>query len=183
MNTVDGLSTIHPLHPLAEILIARVYLRNGVYEQAKAYLLHVEISRAGRNILKKERPALLDDISRQLKTGPAPPELIDMVRYVLLAAKHPVVRSWVKSPFYWLRWNAADILRASQVDVDMTSLYILDLSCRDKLQVRLQAVARLGTSSGHRRVHAALREAAQRGASDPLVAQEATRVLEETTVH
>jgi serine/threonine-protein kinase len=176
-DAVDGLSTINSLHPLAEILIARVHIRNGMYDQAKAGLVRVEVSKGGKRAIRKELPLLLDDISRQLKAGPEPPELVDIVRYVLLAGKHPLVRSWVRSSSYWLRWNAADILRLSNVDVDMTSLFILDLSCRDNAQTRLQAIARLSTSDDRRALNA-LREAAQRGPSDPLVAQEARRVLE-----
>jgi serine/threonine protein kinase len=178
MNTADGLSSINPRHPLADILMARVNIRNGRYEEAKAGLLRVQSEKGGNNILQKQVPAILDDISRQLKSGPADPILFEMVRYVLLAGRHPVVRSWVKSPSYWLRWNAVDILKMSNIKIDMTSIYIQDLSCRDMLQIRLQAVSRLRTSDDRRAIDA-LREAAMRGASDPIVAQNAKRVLDE----
>ncbi len=178
MNAVDGLSAINPRHPLADVLLARVNIRNGMFDAAKAGLLGVESVKSGGGIIKKQLPAILDDISRPLRTGPAPPQAVELVRYVLLAGSHPIVQSWTKSPSYWLRWNAVDILQKSNSAVDMTSVFIQDLSCRDKLQTRLQAVARLGTSDDRRALDA-LREAAGRGAADPLVAQEAKRVLDE----
>jgi serine/threonine protein kinase len=178
MTTIDRLSTVYPLHPLAEILIARVHIRNGMYEQAKSRLLHVQMSKEGKKILTKELEPVLDDISRQLKAGVAPPDLVDIVRYVLLAGKHRAVRSWARSPSYWLRWNAADILRVSNVDVDVTSLYILDLSCQDKVEIRLRAVSKL-SEIGTSRARAALEEAQARDGSDLAVAQEAKKVLEE----
>jgi serine/threonine protein kinase len=180
MNTVDGLSSINSRHPLADVLIARVNIRNGRYEEAKSGLLKVESERGGTGVIKKQLPLILDDVSRSFKTGPADPELVNLVRFVLLAGRHPIVRSWVKNPSYWLRWNVVNILQASNVDVDMTAVYIQDLSCRDLLQIRLQAVARLSTS-GDRRALDALREAAQHQRTDPLVAQSARKVLDEKT--
>jgi serine/threonine protein kinase len=118
MNSIKSLSAINHLHPLAQILIARVNIRNGNYGPAKSCLLLVESVKGGKKILAQELPAILDDISRQLKTGPAPPELVEMVRYVLLAGKHPDVRSWAHSPSYWLRFNGIKILELSGVDVD-----------------------------------------------------------------
>jgi serine/threonine protein kinase len=121
MNSVNGLSAINRLQPMAQILIARVNIRNGTYEPAKSGLLQVESIKHGNKILAKELPAILDDISRQLKNGPAPSELVDIVRYVLLAGKHPVVRSWARSSSYWLRFNGVKILELSGVDVDTAS--------------------------------------------------------------
>jgi hypothetical protein len=175
-NTVDGLSTIHPLHPLAQVLIARVQIRNGLFEQASSIFLHVKSTAGGRVILKKQIPAILDDISRQCKTGPASPALFEMVRSVLHAGKHSVVRSWVQSPFYWLRWNAVDMLQMSGIPVDLTPVYILDLSGKERNQARLLAVRKLG-EIGSPRALAALWEAASHETNDPVVAQAAKKVL------
>jgi serine/threonine protein kinase len=176
MNALDGLSSIGKPHPHSRVLIARVLIRNGSYQQASKILLNVESLHGGKKIISKELPSILDDASKQLRIGPAPPDLVSIIRYVLLAGKHPIIRSWTQAPQYWLRWNAVDILRLSNVDVDMTSVYILDLSCKDRLQVRLQAVAELG-KIGSRSARAALSEAALRDKTDPFVAQEAQRVL------
>jgi hypothetical protein len=177
-NTLDGFATIRPLHPLAKVLIARVDIRDGLYGPAKSVLLDVESTPGGRTVLKKQLPPVLDDIRKQLISGPASPELLDIVRFVLLAGRHAIVRSWVKSSSFWLRWNAVDILQASGVDVDMASVYILDLNGRELMQAKIEAVKQLG-KIGSRRAKDALREAAGRTQTDPLVAQEARRVLEE----
>jgi hypothetical protein len=177
-NTVDGLSTIHPLHPLAQVLIARVQIRNGMFEQASSILSHVKSTAGGRAVLKRQLSAVLDDISRQSKTGPAPPALFEIIRSVLHAARHPVVRSWVQSPFYWLRWNAVDMLQMSGVTVDLTPVYILDISGKERNQARLLAVRKLG-EIGSPRALAALKEAAARETGDPVIAREAKKVLGE----
>jgi serine/threonine protein kinase len=177
-NIVDGLSSIHPLHPLAQVLMARVHIRNGMFEQATSLFLQVESTAGGRQVLKKQVPAILDDISRQCKTGPVSPALFEMVRSVLHAGRHPVVRSWIQSPQYWLRWNAVDMLQMSGVAVDLTPVYILDLSMKERIQPRLLAVRKLG-EIGSPRALAALREAASHGTNDPVVAQAAKKVLEE----
>jgi serine/threonine-protein kinase len=122
MNSIKSLLAINHLHPLAQILIARVNIRNGTYEPAKSGLLRAESANGGKKILAKELPAILDDISRQFKNGPAPSELVDIVRYVLLAGKHRVVRSWARSPSYWLRFNGVKILELSGVDIDTSSV-------------------------------------------------------------
>jgi len=177
-NTVSGFATVHPLHPVAKILIARVNIRDGLYGVAKSVFLDVESTPDGRRVLKKQLPTVLDEIRRQLSNGLAAHDLLELVQYVLLAGRNPLVRSWVKSPSFWLRWNAVDILKASDVDVDMTPVYILDLNGRELIQARIEAVKKLG-EIGSQRARAALKDAAARTQTDPIIAREAKRVLEE----
>ena len=172
------LTSMNPVHPQSYIALARIMIREEKYDTATSDFIRTLTLRGGKKTLKKAMPVILLEICRQLKKGPAPVPLLDMTVHTLSAAGHPLVRSWIKDSNHWLRWNAVEILKMSNVDVDVVPVYIQDLSFAGSVQVRLSAVDSLG-KIGDKRAIPALKKVLALDQNDPLASAEAGKVLEE----
>lgn len=172
------LSSMKPAHPQSYLALARIMMREGRYDTAANDFVSAGTFIGGKRTLEKSMPVILQEICRQLKKGKAPGPLLDLTVHTLNAAGHPVVKSWIKDTNYWLRWNAVEILKMSNIEVDVVPVYIQDLSFAGSVQVRLAAVGRLG-EIGDKRAIPALKKVVALDQNDPLVSAEARKVLEE----
>ena len=174
----NKLTSMNPIHPQSWIVLARIMIREGKYDVAANELKRVPSLKGGKKTLKKALPAILLEICRQMKKGPAPPSLLDMAVYTLSAGANPLVRSWIQDTNHWLRWNAVEVLKMSNSDIDIVPVYIQDLSFAGSVQVRLAAVDSLG-EIGDKRAIPALKKVMALDQNDPLASAEAGKVLEE----
>ncbi|MGB7569328.1 MAG: protein kinase, partial [Chitinivibrionales bacterium] len=174
----NKLTSMNPIHPQSWIVLARIMIREGKYDVAANELKRVPSLKGGKKTLKKALPAILLEICRQMKKGPAPPPLLDMAVHTLSAGANPLVRSWIQDTNHWLRWNAVEVLKMSNSDIDIVPVYIQDLSFAGSVQVRLAAVDSLG-EIGDKRAIPALKKVMALDQNDPLASAEAGKVLEE----
>jgi serine/threonine protein kinase len=115
MDVMERLNAMEKLTPYSHILLALVLIRDINYGAAAEHLTAARSSGSGKKIMEKELPLVLDEIGTQLSRGPGSPTLIDMVVNTLDAGDNPQVVSWVQHGNYWLRKNAADIVRKAGV--------------------------------------------------------------------
>ena len=172
------LSSINPLYPQSLIVLARIMIREGRYDDAANALNRIIQLKGGKKTLKKERMKILLEICRQMKKGPAPAPLLDLTAFALFADGRRLVRSWITDTNHWLRWNAVEVLKMSNMEVDMVPVYIQDLSFAGSVQARIAAVDRLG-EIGDKRAIPALKKVKALDQNDPLVSMEAGKILDE----
>lgn len=142
--------------------------------------LKIVVSTAqGKQLIKQHLTSILNDLQMILERQKAPDSLISIIVNDCNAADSNLVIAWLEDNNYWLRWNAVAIRKAGNLQVDMVSIYILDLKYADSWKTRRRAVNKLG-EFGDERAVPALREAQKKGLKDPFVAAAARSVLEKT---
>jgi len=134
--------------------------------------------KGGKKTLKKAQMKILLEICRQMKKGPAPAPLLDLTAFALFADGRRLVRSWITDTNHWMRWNAVEVLKMSNMEVDMVPVYIQDLSFAGSVPARIAAVDRLG-EIGDKRAIPSLKKVKELDQNDPLVSMEAGKVLDE----
>ena len=158
------------------IFLGRIAVKNGNYKEAIETFDFVKERKKGKYILKEELGMILQDSKIQLAIMKAPASLISLLAITLDVADKPILRKWVEDKQYWLRWNAAYIMEAASIPVDMVNVYILDLKYAGSASTRVNAVKKLG-ELGDQKAVPALKEAEEKGLRDPFVSGTASLVL------
>lgn len=170
------ITELAPGLPQGHVLYGRVALKCGEYDNARNAFLQAKKLDKGKAVLQKKHVQILADISKELMRGEAPPSLIRMGVVILSSEDEPLIRSWLQSENYWLRWNSVKLLHAGNKKVDMVDIYIYDLKYCKQVKMRINAVHKLGEMKDLRAV-TALMEAAVKRESDPKVARAAKLAL------
>lgn len=143
---------LRPQSPQAHMAVGRVALKGGDYEKARTALVEAKRMSGAREVFRQEHIALLEDLSYELMQREAPEELVLAASAILSPKDEPVVRSWLASTSYWLRWNSVRIMAAGNRDVDMVEIYLMDLEHGRTPSVRSLAARRLGALGDHRAI-------------------------------
>jgi serine/threonine protein kinase len=98
------------------LLVARIYIRDGNYDDAAGEIARAKSCRKGDKVISGELPQLTSDIKRALRKGPASLALIDLTTQTLSLANVPAVRTWLKDDNRWVRENTEEILAVSGWD-------------------------------------------------------------------
>ncbi|MBD3422474.1 MAG: hypothetical protein GF398_20355 [Chitinivibrionales bacterium] len=163
---------------LGYLLKGRILLEEGEYQNARNALLDARGKRGWHAAIRMEKNRLLPAIKQELSEGKASVQLQHLVVHFVVNQNIADIRPWLGAKQYWVRWNTVYILQQAGKKIDMVPIHILDLKYAGSARTRRRAAEELGDSSDKRAVPA-LKEAANRGLSDPFVSFTAATILEE----
>lgn len=165
-----------PSVPHGHLLQGRASMRSGSYEHALEAFGKVKRLDGGRGLLRESRGPILGELGQELMRAAASPSLIRCATTVLSSKDEAVVRGWLESRSYWLRWNSVAIMKAGNKEIDMTPVYVLDLTSGENVSVRMNAVRHLASLNNPRAV-SALKNTARDRDQDPMVVSAAKNAL------
>jgi hypothetical protein len=134
-------------------------------------------SKEWNKLRRRDQQLIIHDCAKRLAEEEADDDLLPLVSGVLLKDRKDIIRTWLKSTSYWLRWNAVRLASPMRVAVDSVDVYLLDLQHAGSVRTRTRAATRLG-ELGDKRAIPQLRAAAGLGFRDPVVSYTAELVLE-----
>lgn len=173
----DEIIAFDPNLTQAYILAGRTAIKSGDFDKARKAFVMAKKQEDGKALLKKVHVQILADISQELMQEDAQQSLIAMTTAVLTPDDEPLIRSWLESENYWLRWNSVRIMQAGSRSVDMVDVYLLDLQHGPDVDIRVVAAYRLGELGDIRAVSVLKETASKKRRSDPAVAKAAKSVL------
>jgi hypothetical protein len=176
-DLAEHLARINRIAPQAQLLIGRAAMLDGDDNDAVEAYTTVSGYPQWKKIRKHELQAIINDCAVILAKEEADDELLAVVANIILIDRKDIIRTWMKSEPYWLRWNAVRLATPLRVNVDSVNIYLLDLQHAGSVRTRTHAATRLG-EIGDKRAIPQLRNAALQGFRDPVLSYTAELVLE-----
>lgn len=158
----------------SEFFLGRLELKKANYLSADN---HFNTSlKMNKAVLKYQIEPLIDDLEEIFKNEKAPDPLVNLVSRTLSLGNYKRIRQWLNNDHYWIRWNTVKVMEAAGVNVDMVTIYMLDLNSNASMRTRIRAAEKLG-ELGDRRAVPLLEEIGSRRMRDPFVSATARNIL------